>query len=76
MATHSSILPGDSHAQRSLVGYSLWRCRVGHDRVAEHTMLDYFSAQLVGDWPSRASLSWLLCPFDYIFLSFKKYFYL
>ena len=24
MATHSSILPGESHGQRSLVGYSLW----------------------------------------------------
>ena len=24
MATHSSILPGKSHGQRSLVGYSLW----------------------------------------------------
>ena len=26
MATHSSILPGKSHGQRSLTGYSLW-CR-------------------------------------------------
>ena len=24
MATHSSILPGEFHGQRSLVGYSLW----------------------------------------------------
>ena len=24
MATHSSILPGESHGQRSLVDYSLW----------------------------------------------------
>ena len=24
MATHSSILPGESHGQKSLVGYSLW----------------------------------------------------
>ena len=27
MATHSSILPGESHGQRSLVGYSPWGCR-------------------------------------------------
>ena len=27
MATHSSILPGESHGQRSLVGYSLWGCK-------------------------------------------------
>ena len=24
MATHCSILPGESHGKRSLVGYSLW----------------------------------------------------
>ena len=31
MATHSSI-PGESHVQRSLVGYSPWgRKKVGHD---------------------------------------------
>ena len=24
IATHSTILPGESHAQRSLVGYSPW----------------------------------------------------
>ena len=27
MATHSSILPGKSHGQRSLVGYSPWGCK-------------------------------------------------
>ena len=32
MATHSSILPGESHGQRSLEGYSPWGLqRVGHD---------------------------------------------
>ena len=31
MATHSSILPGKSHGWRSLVGYSPWGLRVGHD---------------------------------------------
>ena len=29
MATNSSILPGEFHGQRSLVGYSLW----GHKKV-------------------------------------------
>ena len=29
---HSSILPGKSHGQRSLMGYSPWSCkRVGHN---------------------------------------------
>ena len=27
MATHSSILAGKSHGQRSLVGYSPWDCK-------------------------------------------------
>ena len=27
MATHSSILPGESHGQRSLAGYSQWGCK-------------------------------------------------
>ena len=27
MATHSSILPRESHGQRSLVGYSPWGCK-------------------------------------------------
>ena len=27
------LLPGKSHGQRSLVGYSPWDCRVGHDWV-------------------------------------------
>ena len=27
MATHSSILPGKFHGQRSLAGYSLWGCK-------------------------------------------------
>ena len=31
VATHSSILAGESHGQRSLVGYSPWGCRVGND---------------------------------------------
>ena len=27
MATHSSILPGESHGQRSLAGCSSWSCK-------------------------------------------------
>ena len=26
MVTHSSILPGESHGQRGLMGYSPWGC--------------------------------------------------
>ena len=49
MATHSSILPGEFHGQRSLEGYSPWgRKRVGHDLVTKwqqqhhHQSLMYF----------------------------------
>ena len=36
MAIHSYFLPGKSHGQRSLMGYSLWGCkRVGHDLVTK-----------------------------------------
>ena len=38
MATHSSILPGKSHGQWSLAGYSPWACkRVGRDLVTKTT---------------------------------------
>ena len=33
MATHSVFLPGNPHGQGSLVGYSSWDCKVGHDLV-------------------------------------------
>ena len=33
MATTSVFLPGESHGQRSLVGYSPWGHRVGHELV-------------------------------------------
>ena len=37
-ATHSSILAGKSHVQRSLAGYSPWgRKRVGHDLTANNS---------------------------------------
>ena len=36
MATHSIFLPGKSHGQRSLVGYSPWgRKRVRHDLATQ-----------------------------------------
>ena len=32
------LLPGKSHGWRSLVGYSLWGCRVGHDFTFTFTL--------------------------------------
>ena len=38
MATHSSILDGKFHGQKSLVGYSPWGCKEsGTTKAAEHT---------------------------------------
>ena len=39
MAAHSVFLPGKSHGQRSLEGYSPWGCRVGHDLATEDISL-------------------------------------
>ena len=39
MATHSSILAGESHAQRSLVGYGPWSCKESDTIVVtEHSI--------------------------------------
>ena len=40
MATHSSILPGESHEQRSLVGYSPW----GHTESDTTEVTTYHAA--------------------------------
>ena len=38
MATHSSILDGKFHGQKSLVGYSPWGCKESDTtKAAEHT---------------------------------------
>ena len=40
MATHFSILLGESHGQRSLVGCNPWGRRVGHDWATKHSTLN------------------------------------
>ena len=39
MATHSSILAGKSHGQRSLAGYSPWDCK--ESDMTEH-LIDFW----------------------------------
>ena len=34
------FLPGESHGQRSLAGYSPWGRRVRHDLVTKHTRIN------------------------------------
>ena len=40
------FLPGKSHGQRLLEGYSPWGCRVQHDLVSMRTTLSYLEAGL------------------------------
>ena len=46
-ATHSSTLPGKSHGQRRLAGYSPWGCkRVRHDLATKQQQQQQFSPKL------------------------------
>ena len=65
------FLPGESHGQRSLVGYSPWGHRVGHDwsdwahthRVVQYILRAYFipnSLYLLIPWPNVAPPPFLL----------------
>ena len=51
MATHSSVLawrmPGESHGQRSLAGYSSWSLRVGHSLATKSTHSSVFGGELI-----------------------------
>ena len=42
MATHPVFLPGKSHRQRSLVGYSLWDCKESTHGKNTYTVLKLF----------------------------------
>ena len=50
------FLPGESHGQRSLAGYSPWDCeRVGHDWVTNI----FSGSPVVKTWPSNAGMQGL-----------------
>ena len=44
MATHPTFLPGESHGQRSLVGYSSWGCK-GSDMTEQLTLSLFYTCQ-------------------------------
>ena len=48
MATHSSILAGKFHGQRSLAGYSPWGQRAGHDLATKQQQWVYPTNKLRG----------------------------
>ena len=41
MATHSILLPGESHGGRSLVGYNPWRCKESDTTERLHFTFTY-----------------------------------
>ena len=40
MTTHSSVLAGEFHGQRTLAGYSPWGRRVGHDQATKVILVE------------------------------------
>ena len=67
MATHSSVLAGGSHGQRSVGGYSQWSCRVEHMKlvliwlsatnlwVLDYILLDNGKSHMVYLWAVKAT---------------------
>ena len=56
MATAAVFLPGESHGQRSLAGYSPWGPRVGHDWNTWACMHAGFWLKMAG-FPHKATLN-------------------
>ena len=55
VATHSSIVLGKLHGQRSLGGYASWGCRVGHEWVTG-------ALRSSGRLPAAPPHDWQHCP--------------
>ena len=73
------FLPGKSHGQRSLVGYSLWgRKRVGHDSPTKQQVSFYSTLRGKAKLP-QPSLSWEknssrgIFIFTYVFYNPERY---
>ena len=50
MATHSLLLPGESHGGRSLVGYSPWGLKELDMTERRHFHFSLFSMHIFGIW--------------------------
>ena len=57
MEAHSSILPGESHGQRSLAGYSPWGCKESDttERLPQHTAIESAEAVESRGWKRERS---------------------
>ena len=62
IATHSSILPGEFHGQRSLVGYSPWDRILRRARVGPMTVLEANPLQIQKDRCTHSSTLALKIP--------------
>ena len=58
MATHSSILPGDSHGERSLADYSPWGNTLGMTEVAAYRVHAHKINQPLTSGDKQAAKSW------------------
>ena len=58
------FLPGESHGQRSLVGYSAWVRRVGYDWETSLSLFSLLGAEVGGPlWTAKAGRALGLCGY-------------
>ena len=81
MATHSSTLPGKSHRQRSLVGYSPWGHkmldtteRLNNNNIKYQNEINYLACSYVKEYLEDSSNHHSMIKFYHN--TFKKYFLL
>ena len=71
MATHSVVVPGKSHGQRSLVGYSSWGCKESDTTLVpkQHTQLRQRTNKCV----CFSKKSEYIYAKNFVFVSYEKY---
>ena len=63
------FLPGESHGQRSLVGYSPWGCRVGHNWVVTQSALLFNLFPFIHE---QNSFKYFSSKYIWILFSFRR----
>ena len=69
MAAHSSVLPGESHRQRGLVGYSPWG-RKESDTTKQLTLAVFFFFFYCREREYVSRLEILILPSVYVFIEY------